>query len=155
MVAIRAEELLPHNIAIRWRPDLSKKRDEPWFLMTDLGHKAERTCQPYSRRMSIEELFRDGKSKRNGQSLRDTRIGKPDRFDRFLLVVALAYLVLVGVGLRAKLDFEPSAWCTTRRARECSVFTIGRAMVDRVKCPPDQILRMIRWVTIEVGSKWG
>ena len=41
-------------------------------------------------------------------SLRDTKIGKPNRFDRFLLVVALAYLVLVG--LRAKLDFNPSAW---------------------------------------------
>jgi hypothetical protein len=104
---------------------------------------------------AIEELFRDGKSKRNGQSLRDKKIGKPDRFDRFLLVAALAYLVLVGLGLRAKLDFDPSAWCTTGRARECSVFTIGKAMVDRLNCSPDQILRMIRWATIEVGSKWG
>ena len=105
--------------------------------------------------MSVEELFRDHKSRRNGQSLRDTRIAKPDRFDRFLLVVALAYLLLVGLGLQAKLDYDPSAWCTTRRARECSVFTIGKAMIDRLNCPPDQLLQMIRWATIEVGSKWG
>ena len=154
-VDYRKDRRVRHNIVIRWRPDLSKKRDEPWFLMTDLDHKAERTCQLYGRRMSIEELFRDGKSKRNGQSLRDTKIGKADRFDRFLLVVALAYIVLVGLGLQAKLDHDPSAWCTTRRARECSVFTIGKAMVDRLNCSPDQILRMIRWATIEVSSKWG
>jgi len=154
-VAYRKDRRVTHNIVVRWRRDLPKKRDEPWFLMTDLDQKAEPLCQLYGRRMSIEELFRDGKSKRNGQSLRDTKIGKPDRFDRFLLVVALAYLILVGLGLRAKLDFDPSAWCTTRRPRECSVFTIGKAMVDRLNCPPDQILRMIRWATIEVGSKWG
>ena len=154
-VDYRKDSRVQHNIVIRWRPDLPKSRDEPWFLMTDLAHEAERICQLYGRRMSIEELFRDGESKRNGQSLRDTKITKPDRFDRFLLVVALAYPVLVGVGLRAKLDFDPSAWCTTRRPRECSVFTIGKAMIDRLNCPIDQILRMIRWATIEVGSKWG
>ena len=154
-VDYRKDKRVRHNVVIRWRPDLPKKRDEPWFLMTDLDQKAERICQLYGRRMSIEELFRDGNSKRNGQSLRDTRIGKPDRFDRFLLVVALAYLVLVGLGLRAKLDFDPSAWCTTRRPRECSVFTIGKAMVDRLNCESDQILRMIRRATIEAGSKWG
>ena len=154
-VDYRKDKRVKHNVVTRWRPDLPKKRDEPWLLMTDLGHTAERLCQLYGRRMSIEELFRDGKSKRNGQSLRDTKITKPGRFDRFLLVVALAYIVLVGLGLQARLDFEPSAWCTTRRAGERSVFTIGKAMIDRLDCLPDQILRMIRWATIEVGSKWG
>jgi Transposase DDE domain len=154
-VDYRKDKRVRHNLVIRWRPDLPKKRDEPWFLMTDLDGKAESLCQLYGRRMSVEELFRDHKSLRNGQSLRHTKIGKPDRFDRFLLVVALAYLILVGLGLRAKLDFDPSAWCTTRRPRECSVFTIGKAMIDRFNCPTDQILQMIRWATIEVGSKWG
>ncbi len=106
-VDYRKDKRVKHNVVIRWRPDLPKKRDESWFLITDLDWTAERLCQLYGRRMSIEELFRDGKSKRNGQSLRDTKITRPDRFDRFLLVVALAYLVLVGLGLQAKLDFEP------------------------------------------------
>lgn len=154
-VDYRKDRRVKHNLVIRWREGLPKKRDEPWFLMTALDGRAEGLCQLYGRRMSIEELFRDHKSRRNGRSLRDTRIGHADRFDRFLLVVALAYIVLVGLGLVAKLDYDPSAWCTTRRARECSVFTIGKAMVDRLNCPPDQILRMIRWATIEVGSKWG
>jgi Transposase DDE domain len=154
-VDYRKDRRVKHNIVVRWRPDLPRGRDEPWYLMTDLDGRAERICELYARRMSVEELFRDCKGRRNGQSLRDTRIGRTDRFDRFLLVVALAYLLLVGAGLRARLDYDPSAWCTTRRAGECSAFTIGKAMIDRLNCPPEQGLRMIRWATIEVGSKWG
>ncbi len=123
--------------------------------MTDLDHKAERLCQLYGRRMSIEELFRDHNGLRNGKSMRHTRIGHADRFERFLLVVALAYPVLVGIGLRARLDCDPSAWCTTRRARECSVFTIGKAMVDQFMFTSDQILKMILLATIDFASKWG
>ena len=154
-VDYRKDRRVRHNLVVRWQPGLPKKRDEPWYLMTDLDGRAERLCSLYGRRMSVEELFRDHKSRRNGQSLRHTKIGKVDRFDRFLLAVALAYIVLVGAGLRAKLDFDPSAWCTNRRARECSGFTIGKAMIDRVNGMPDQLLQVIRWATIEVGSKWG
>lgn len=77
--------------------------------MTDLDERAEGLCDLHARRMSVEELFRDHKGRRNGQSLRDTRSRHPDRFDRFLIVGALAYLLLVGLSLRAKLDHEPSA----------------------------------------------
>jgi DDE family transposase len=154
-VDYRKDRRVRHNIVVRWKPGLAKKRDEPWYLMTDLDDRAERLCDLYARRMSVEELFRDHKSLRNGQSLRHTKITRADRFDRFLLVVALAYLLLAGLGLKAKLDHDPSAWCTNRRARECSVFTIGRAVVDRFNYPPDQLLQMIRWATIEVGSNWG
>lgn len=154
-VDYRKDRRVRHNVVVRWQPGLPKKRDEPWYLMTDRDDRAERLCALYARRMSVEELFRDGKSRRNGQSLRHTRIGHPDRFDRFLLVVALAYILLVGLGLAAKLDHDPSAWCTNRRARECSVFTIGKAVVDRLNYSHDHLLHMIRWATVEVGSKWG
>jgi hypothetical protein len=154
-VDYRKDRRVRHNVVIRWRHGLPKKRDEPWYLMTDLEGPAERLCDLYGRRMSVEELFRDHKSRRNGQSLRHTRIGHADRFDRFLLVAALSYILLAGLGLKAKLDYDPSAWCTNRRARECSVFTIGRAVVERLNYPPDQLLQMIRWATIQVGSRWG
>jgi Transposase DDE domain len=154
-VQYRKDARVTHHIVIRWRRNLPKKRDEPWYLMTDLEGRAEALCQLYGRRMSVEELFRDQKNRRNGQSLRDTRIQKAERFDRFLLIVALAYLLLVGLGLKAQLDFEPSAWCTNQRARECSVFTIGKAMLDRTNYLPEDLLRMVRWATIQVATKWG
>ena len=37
-----------HNLVIRWKPDLPTKRDEPWFLMTDLEQTA----------VSLTELYR-------------------------------------------------------------------------------------------------
>lgn len=151
----RQDERVTHQIVVRWRPNLPKKRDEPWYLMTDLEGRAEALCQLYGRRMSVEELFRDAKNRRNGLSLRNTRITKAERFDRFLLIVALAYILLVGLGLQAKLDYEPSAWCTNRRARECSVYTIGRAMLHRTNYLPEDLLRMIRWATIEAAARWG
>lgn len=154
-VDYRKDRRVRHNLVVRWKPGLPKKRDEPWFLMTDLDGQAERLCDLYARRMSVEELFRDHKSRRNGQSLRHTRIGQADRFDRSLLVVALSYILLVGLGLKAKLDHDPSAWCTNRRERECSVFTIGRAVVARFNYPPEHLLQMIRWATIDAGTKWG
>jgi hypothetical protein len=154
-VDYRKDRRVKHNVVIRWRKDLPRKRDEPWYLMTDLDGRAERTCELYGRRMSIEELFRDLKGRRNGQSLRDTRIGHADRFDRFLLAVALAHILLVGLGLKARLDYDASAWCTNRRGAECSAFTIGKAMLDRTNYPPDDLLRMVRSATIQVGKQWG
>src|SRR5262249_37660489 len=84
----RRDRRARHSILIRRQPGLPKKRDEPWYLMTDLEGRAEALCRLYARRMSVEELFRDAKSRRNGMALRNTRFQKVERFDRFLLVVA-------------------------------------------------------------------
>jgi Transposase DDE domain len=150
-VQYRKDARVRHHVVIRWRVGLPKRRDQPWYLMTDLEGRAEPLCRLYARRMSVEELFRDHKSRRNGLALRNTRIQKAERFDRFLLIVALAYLLLVGLGLQARLDFDPSAWCTNRRARECSVFTIGKAMLRRTNYLPEHLLRRVRWATIEAA----
>jgi hypothetical protein len=58
-VDYRKDKRVRHKIVIRWRPDLPKKRDEPWFLMTDLEGKAERVCQLYGRRMSVDIEYPD------------------------------------------------------------------------------------------------
>jgi hypothetical protein len=106
-VQYRADARVTHHVVIRWRFGLPKKRDEPWYLMTSLEGRAESLCQLYGCRMQVQELFRDQKDRRNGWPLRNTRFKYADRFDRFLLIVALA-----GLGLQAKLDYEPSQWCT-------------------------------------------
>jgi hypothetical protein len=151
----RKDARVNHNLVIRWRPGLPKQRDEPWYLMTNLDGSAESLCQLYSCRMSVEELFRDHKNRRNGWSLRNTRIQHADRFDRFLLILALAYILLVGLGLQARLDHEPSQWCTNNRRGECSVFTIGKALIHRFNYPPEALLRRVRFATEESAAKWG
>jgi hypothetical protein len=102
---------------IRWRPGLPKKCDNPWSLMTNLEGRAESLCHLYASRMSVEELFRDQENRRTGWALRRTRIHHAERFERLLLILALRYLSLSGLGPQAKLDFEPSQWHTNTRNR--------------------------------------
>jgi len=143
------------NVAIRWRKDLPRDRDECWFLITDLDISAQHASQLYARRMTIEELFRDGKNKRNGWSLRDTQITRPDRIDRLLLILALAYLLLCGVGLLAKARYRPSAWCSSNDPMACSVFFIGRVMLARMQLRPSQAFDAVRQAMLEAVPKWG
>jgi Transposase DDE domain len=154
-VQYRKDARVTHHVVIRWRPGLPKKRDEPWYLMTNLEGRAEHLCQLDGCRMQVEELFRDPKDRRNGWALRNTRIQYAERFDRFLLILALAYLLRAGLGLQAKWDFEPSQWCTNTRDSECSVITIGKAMLGRCNYDPDELLRRVRYATEDAASKWG
>lgn len=151
----RADGALTQNIVIRWRRGLPAKRDECWFLMTDLSGPAEKLCQLYGKRMTIEQLFRDGKSKRNGWSLRDTQISTPDRLDRLILILAIAYLLVCGIGLIAQERFRPSAWSSTGNKQQSSVFQIGLMMLGKFKVTPAQAFAAVLNLSEEVVGKWG
>lgn len=153
-VAYRADGAVTQNIVVRWRKNLPEKRDECWFLMTDLSGTAEQLCQLYGRRMTIEQLFRDHKSKRNGWSLRDTQVKTADNLDRLLLILAIAYLLLCGLGLIAQATHRPSAWCSASKQR-CSVFQIGLLMIGRLPATASQTFNAVYDLTVEVAGKWG
>lgn len=124
-VAYRKERPVIQQLAVLWRPEES----EPWYLMTDQEHvRAQTLSKIFGHRMSIEEYFRDTKSKRNGFALRLIQIQDSQRLSRFLLILALAYWLLVAVGLYASQRFRPGQWCSNNRVGECSLFTIGRFM---------------------------
>ena len=53
-VQYRKDARVTHHVVIRWRPNLPKKRDEPWYLMTNLEGRAEALCQLYGCRMQVE-----------------------------------------------------------------------------------------------------
>ena len=134
--------------------DLPKSRDECWFLMTDLTAGPAQISRLYGRRMTIEELFRDQKNKLNGWSLRDTKITRPERVDRLLLILAIAYLLLCGIGLIALRTGRPGDWSSSTR-NECSVFTIGRIMLSRLQTTTAQAIAAVIAATEEVTPKWG
>ena len=154
-VSYRSDAAVTQNVVVRWRTDLPGTRDECWFLMTDQPGTAHQLCKLYGQRMTIEQLFRDGKSKRNGWSLRDTTITRPERLDRLLLILAIAYLLLCGVGVLAKRQFKPSAWCSTSRDTECSLFTIGLAMLEKAKASPPAAFAAVRELSESVAPNWG
>lgn len=154
-VSYRSDEAVTQNVVIHWRRNLPAKRDECWFLMSDQPGNAYQICKLYGQRMTIEQLFRDDKSKRNGWSLRDTKITKPERIDRLLLILAIAYLLLCGVGLIAKTQFRPSAWCSTNRDNECSIYTIGLIMLEKIQATASQAFAAVLKLSEEVAPKWG
>jgi hypothetical protein len=107
-----------------WRAD----EDEPWYLISDrtLGRDLVRR---YQRRFWIEEMFRDFKS--HGWDMEASGLRIPARFERLLLIIALAYVWLINIGvavvkqgLRHRVD---------RRARRTlSYFRLGWNWLNRL-----------------------
>jgi hypothetical protein len=153
-VDYRDKNPVNQHIVIRWVRDLPPKRDACWFLMTNLTAGPARISRLYARRMTIEQLFRDLKNKRNGWSLRDTRITRPDRLDRLLLILAIAYLLLCGLGLLALATARPSQWQSASR-NQCSVFQIGRHMRQKWRQNISTLLHAIIHATEIEVPKWG
>src|SRR5262249_25593741 len=144
-----------HNVVVRWKEGLPKKRDEPWFLMTGLNRSAAQLTELYGRRMTVEELFRDDKNQRNGFALRHTQITKPGRIDRLLLVLALAYWLLCGSGLLARQRYRPGRWCSSNDPGQCSAFTIGRILLTEMHGRASAAFAAVVAAIEEATKKWG
>ena len=145
----KAHPVIQH-VVVLWRAD----QDEPWFLATNLPRwQAKMVSRIYGRRMTIEEYFRDTKSKRNGFALRLTLVRCPKRLERLLLVLALAYWLLVAVGLHATKHFRSGVWCSNNREGECSLFTVGRYMIDHIHVRLRSVLKALRTELLQ--GNWG
>lgn len=151
----RSDKVVSLNVVIRWKTGLPPKRDEPWFLMTNLSGNAVQLTDLYARRMSVEELFRDGKDGRYGLGLGQTQIQTAARLDRLILILALAIILLIGLGRLARGRFRPGAWCSSNDANECSDVTVGRRMWHLIREPPELLLaEVVRATLLSVGN-WG
>jgi hypothetical protein len=75
---------------------------EPWLLTTSLEISAKRVVALYTRRMQIEETFRDAKNPRFGFALSYARTHLESRADVLLLLASLAHLVAIVLGLAAE-----------------------------------------------------
>jgi len=154
-VLYRKRDPVRQHVVIRWVEGLPKKRDEPWFLMTDLDRDPRSLSRLYGKRMTVEELFRDDKNKRDGFALRHTKITQPGRIDRWLLVLALAYWLLCGIGLLAQQRYRPGQWCSSNDPKPCSVFTIGRIRIDAMKVTATEAFAAVAQAVEAAAPKWG
>jgi len=132
-VSYRKNNPVKQDIAIYWHT----KQSEPWYLMTNLQRlPAKQLSKFYSRRMTIEEYFRDIKSPRTGWGLRMTLIKDPDRLSRLLLLLSLAYLLMIAIGRYAQQHYPPRSYCSNNRIGECSYFYIARWLLACTDDPP-------------------
>lgn len=143
------------NLVIYYQKGLPERREEPWFLATDLSGRPEQLVKLYGKRMRIEECFRDAKSVRNGLSLRQCQIKLPERLDRWLLVLTLAYLMICGLGLWALRHMHSREWSGSTRANECSLYTIGSRVMTKAQVLTEDILTLLTAALWELSPKWG
>ncbi len=87
------DEALTAQVVAVWR----RQDQEAWLLVTDLPASQAR-CAEYRRRTWEEELFRDLKGL--GWHWEQSRLRRPERVERLLLVLALATLWMLGLGQR-------------------------------------------------------
>ncbi len=105
--------------------------------------------------MTIEELCRDAKNRRSGWALRNTQITRPERFDRLLLILTLAYWLLLGIGLTALSCCAAGMWCSNNDPKACGVFFIGRKMLRRLQLTAVQALAALLKAFLTEAGKWG
>jgi hypothetical protein len=149
-VMYRKERPFQQHVAILW-PDNS---EQPWFLMTNLSKlQAKKLSKIYGHRMSIEEYFRDCKSKRNGFALRLSMIKKdPGRLERLLLICAMTYWLLVAIGLYVACRYSPCYWSSSSSC-QYSLFSIGRYMLPTSLPPLQQLLKNLKKSVLK--QNWG
>lgn len=152
----RSTDPVTVNVVIRWKKGLPEHRDGPWFLITDLSKgSAIQLTELYGKRMGVEEFFRDAKSLRNGSALRHTQVKKADRFDRLVLVLVLAYLLLTGLGLHAMKEHYAGEWSSTDCGKPASAVTAARAILSWFRLSPGAALAAVLAATINAAPNWG
>nr|BAL43367.1 IS10 transposes [Photobacterium damselae subsp. damselae] len=83
----------------------SASTKEPWVLATNLPVETrtpKQLVKIYSKRMQIEETFRDLKSQAYGLGLRHSRTSSPERFDIMLLIALMLQLTFWLVGVHSQ-----------------------------------------------------
>jgi hypothetical protein len=117
------------QLTIRWEPGQA----EPWLLLSDRPAGGARVRE-YRRRAHAEATYADGK--RRGWDLEASKLAAPDRFDRLLLGLHLAYWWATQNGLRAIRRGARDRYDRADR-RDLSVVRIGRAwLAERLEQAP-------------------
>jgi hypothetical protein len=137
-----------------------KAAREPWLLATSLDPKtypAHVIVKAYSRRMQIEEAFRDLKSHRYGAGFEDSLTRKPERLMVLLMLHALATLAawLMGLAASGHTQQDPLARQSTHHHRY-SLIRRGIEWLRRVELPAHIRTRLRRpamqaqaWASVE------
>ncbi len=161
-VEYRADGLVTTHLILRWKENLDAAQEEPWYLITSLrpgprGTRrfARQLSDLYALRFDIEEFFRDAKNEHLGWSLAQTRMTRPQRLDRLILILALAYVLLVALGLWCRRNRPAQLWASNNRPHDLSAFAIGRVMRTRLHVAVVALLAVLLEALNTLSQKWG
>jgi hypothetical protein len=113
-----------------------KQQRDPWLIATNITpdeFAAPEITKIYSKRMQIEECFRDLKSHRSGFGFNFCLTRKIDRINTLLLMAALASLCLWWIGMAAeRQEWQYSFQANTERSRKVlSTLFVAKEVVKR------------------------
>lgn len=105
----------------------AKNMKGPWCLATSRTDlTASAVTKLYGKRFRIEETFRDTKDMRYGLGLSSTRISKPARRDRLLLLFAMSHALLTLLGAACEeIGLDRMLRANTVKRRTHSLFRQG------------------------------
>jgi hypothetical protein len=63
--------------------------------------------------------------------------------------------LLVGLGLVARQRHRPGFWCSSNDEGQCRAFTIGRAVLDRLRVTAAAAIAAVSQAIAEAAPKWG
>ena len=117
-----------------------KSAREPWMLVTSLAkraYSAHQVIAGYSKRMQIEEAFRDLKSHRYGASFEDSLTRKSERLTILLLLQSLASFAAWLMGLAAHAADAPDPLARQPKHHDrYSLIRRGLEWLRRTVLPP-------------------
>jgi hypothetical protein len=158
-VEYRSDGLVKTHLVVRWKKGLPADKDQPWYLITSLKprgrNRAVRLSDLYALRFDIEELFRDTKNQHLGWSLAKTRITRADRLDRLILVLAIAYMLLIALGLWCRQHQPARTWASNNRPYDLSAYAIGRVMLGRLRRPVLSLISLLLRFLATPEGNWG
>ena len=126
---------------------------EAWYLISNLDEGARAIIHHYGRRFRIEEMFRDSKEMRFGLKIEALRVRTPERVDRVMLLLALAYLLWLASGEDAVRSGRYRDVQTNSTARRTlSIFRLGQFYLKRHPLPVAQVFVML---AESMEAKWG
>ncbi len=114
----------PVNILVVWH----QAKQEHWFFVTNCKTAAEAKAH-YTFRFTIETLFSDLKGR--GFNLDDTRLWNPERLNRLIFAAAIAYILMITLGVVAIMSGSIRQLVRTD-AFYHSLFQLGLIYLDHI-----------------------
>jgi hypothetical protein len=133
---------------------ITKKKGckERWILVTDLNSMlAETIVKIYYMRMTIEETFKDEKNVLLGFALEKIKLSSAERYDKMLLILSYAYLLIMLFGLlMEQKNMHKKIMANTAKHRTLSLLQVGLYYMKKYDIPIPKILSLVGQLIIQI-----
>ena len=136
-----------NNKRVKSRLIITKKKGckERWVLLTNIDSlTVYEIIKIYYKRMTIEETFKDEKNVLYGFALEKMKLTSVERYDKMLLIISYAYLLIMLFGLlMEQKNMHRKIMANTVKHRTLSLFQVGLYYWKKYDIPIPKILALV------------